>query len=74
MEANICVEGPDMGFDQVKYGLENGTIGFWTRPRLRVLWTLRSPATSGSKGIMAQYPLIDKSNIPNKDNDNKRYD
>ncbi|KAH0705874.1 hypothetical protein KY285_010399 [Solanum tuberosum] len=28
---------------------ENGTIGFWTRPRLRVLWTLRSPATSGSK-------------------------
>ena len=28
---------------------ENGTIGFWTRPRLRVLWTLRPPATSGSK-------------------------
>ncbi|PHU11607.1 hypothetical protein BC332_18537 [Capsicum chinense] len=28
---------------------ENGTIGFWTRPQLRVLWTLRPPATSGSK-------------------------
>jgi len=28
---------------------ENGTIGFWTRPRLRVLWTLRPSATSGSK-------------------------
>ncbi|PHT60300.1 hypothetical protein CQW23_02663 [Capsicum baccatum] len=28
---------------------ENRTIGFWTHPRLRVLWTLRPPATSGSK-------------------------
>ncbi|PHT93705.1 hypothetical protein T459_01587 [Capsicum annuum] len=28
---------------------ENRTTGFWTRPRLRVLWTLRPPATSGSK-------------------------
>ncbi|KAK4729635.1 hypothetical protein R3W88_022623 [Solanum pinnatisectum] len=28
---------------------ENGTIGFWTRPRLRVLWTFHPPATSGSK-------------------------
>ncbi|KAK4707073.1 hypothetical protein R3W88_033371 [Solanum pinnatisectum] len=28
---------------------ENVTIGFWTRPRLGVLWTLRPPATSGSK-------------------------
>ncbi|KAF3672248.1 hypothetical protein T459_15684 [Capsicum annuum] len=28
---------------------ENGTIGFWTLPQLCVLWTLRPPATSGSK-------------------------
>ncbi|KAF3647136.1 hypothetical protein FXO38_18807 [Capsicum annuum] len=39
---------------------ENGIIGFWTRPWLRVLWTLRPPSTSGSKLASYVGKLVEK--------------